>query len=248
MRPPEELAGCDGNNTFEPTGPNPSKWRIEVIKVPVASPEHAAIVNEPRLFGDPATGAVNGLQNAPQTPLHPSGMAVGPDADHRRLSRHHRVSEVRDRGRRLRGQRPADRHLEPGQAEADRRSRRPAVRVLARGDVQQRRQDGRVHGRVGRRHGRALPCDRPAQLGRQLDLRHRPRQARLPQLLQDPAGPDRRRRTASATSRRSSRCLVATSSSRPGTRAARRWSTSATRATRSRSATTTAGRSARRAS
>ena len=78
VRPPEELAGCDGNNTFEPTGPNPSKWRIEIIKVPVASPEDAEIVNEPRLFADPATGAVNGLQNAPQTPLHPSGMAWGP--------------------------------------------------------------------------------------------------------------------------------------------------------------------------
>jgi len=78
VRPPEELAGCDGNNTFEPTGPNPSKWRIEVIKVPVAVPQQAAIVNEPRLFRDQDTGAVNGLQNAPQTPLHPSGMPWGP--------------------------------------------------------------------------------------------------------------------------------------------------------------------------
>ena len=41
----------------------------------------AAIVNEPRLFRDETTGAVNGLQNAPQTPLHPSGMAWGPTPD-----------------------------------------------------------------------------------------------------------------------------------------------------------------------
>ena len=33
-----ELAGCDGNNTNTPTGANPSKWRIEVIKVPLAAP------------------------------------------------------------------------------------------------------------------------------------------------------------------------------------------------------------------
>ena len=38
--------------TPEPTGPNPSKWRIEVIKVPVAAPQQAAVVNEPRLFRD----------------------------------------------------------------------------------------------------------------------------------------------------------------------------------------------------
>ena len=78
VRPPEELAGCDANNTNTPVGDNPSKWRIEVIKVPVAVPQQAAIVNEPRLFRDQDTGAVNGLQNAPQTPLHPSGMPWGP--------------------------------------------------------------------------------------------------------------------------------------------------------------------------
>ena len=58
-----------------PTGDNPSKWRIEVIKVPLATPQDAAIVNEPRLFAEPDTGAINGLQNAPQTTQHPSGMA-----------------------------------------------------------------------------------------------------------------------------------------------------------------------------
>jgi hypothetical protein len=78
VRPPEELAGCDANNTNTPVGDNPSKWRIEVIKVPVSTPEDAEIVSEPRLFRDPATGAVNGLQNAPQTPNHPSGMPWGP--------------------------------------------------------------------------------------------------------------------------------------------------------------------------
>jgi hypothetical protein len=70
VRTGEELAGCDGNNTFTPTGENPSKWRIEVIKVPLAAPATASIVNTPRLFAG-ADGRVDGLQNAPQTPNHP---------------------------------------------------------------------------------------------------------------------------------------------------------------------------------
>ena len=46
-----------------PETANPSQWRIEVIKVPLAAPATAAIVNEPRLFKNEATGALNGLQN-----------------------------------------------------------------------------------------------------------------------------------------------------------------------------------------
>jgi hypothetical protein len=74
VRPPAELAGCDGLPTSgggPPVGDNPSRWRIEVIKVPLAAPQNAAVVNEVRLFRDSETGAVNGLQNAPQTPSHP---------------------------------------------------------------------------------------------------------------------------------------------------------------------------------
>ena len=51
---------------------NAARWRIEVIKVPLDAPETAAVVNGPRLFRDPVTGAINGLQNAPPTPTHPS--------------------------------------------------------------------------------------------------------------------------------------------------------------------------------
>jgi hypothetical protein len=75
VRPVATLEGC----VDEPaTGANPARWRIEVIKVPLANPDQAAIVNQPRLFTDPATGAINGLQNAVPTPLHPSGMNWGP--------------------------------------------------------------------------------------------------------------------------------------------------------------------------
>jgi len=77
VRPATELAGCDANNTNTPVGENPSKWRIEVIKVPVAAPQNAAVVNTPRLFANEA-GAVNGLQNDVPAPLHPSGMAWSP--------------------------------------------------------------------------------------------------------------------------------------------------------------------------
>jgi len=77
VRTPAQLAGCDGNNSNTPTGSNPSKWRIEVIRVPLANPQNAAIVNEPRLFANDA-GAVNGLQNAPQTAEHPCAPATPP--------------------------------------------------------------------------------------------------------------------------------------------------------------------------
>ncbi len=49
-----------------------------MIKVPLAAPQTAAVVNGPRLFTDPVTGAMNGLQNAPPTPQHPSGMNWAP--------------------------------------------------------------------------------------------------------------------------------------------------------------------------
>jgi len=78
VRPAAELADCDGLSSGPPTGDNPSRWRIEVIKVPVDSPQDAEIVNEPRLFRNPETGAVDGLQNAPQTPNHPSGIGWSP--------------------------------------------------------------------------------------------------------------------------------------------------------------------------
>ena len=74
VRPATELAGCDGGPA---TNPDPSAWRIDVIKVPVAAPETAAVVNGPRLFANEA-GAINGLQNAVPTPQHPSGTGWSP--------------------------------------------------------------------------------------------------------------------------------------------------------------------------
>jgi hypothetical protein len=61
VRQPEELAGCSGEAPDK--DPNTALFRIEVIKVPVAAPQDAKVVASPRLFIDPRTGALNGLNN-----------------------------------------------------------------------------------------------------------------------------------------------------------------------------------------
>ena len=80
VRSPLELAGCENAAlTQNPvTTGNPTQWRIDVIRVPLAAPETAAIVSRPRIFTDPATGAFNGLQNTLPGALHPSGTAYSP--------------------------------------------------------------------------------------------------------------------------------------------------------------------------
>jgi hypothetical protein len=61
VRQPEELAGCSGEKPDK--DPNTALFRIEVIKVPVAAPQDARVVSSPRVFIDPRTGAMNGLNN-----------------------------------------------------------------------------------------------------------------------------------------------------------------------------------------
>jgi hypothetical protein len=81
VRSPLELAGCENvsPNTQAPvTEGNPTQWRIDVIKVPLAAPASASIVNQPRIFADPDTGAFNGLLNTLPGTLHPSGTPYSP--------------------------------------------------------------------------------------------------------------------------------------------------------------------------
>ena len=59
VRAGEELEGCSGRDPKE--DPNTSLFSINVIKVPLANPEKAAIVNRPRIFADPKSGAISGL-------------------------------------------------------------------------------------------------------------------------------------------------------------------------------------------
>ena len=61
VRETEELAGCSGEKPDK--DPNTALFRIDVIKVPVAAPQDAKIVSSPRVFIDPRTGALNGLNN-----------------------------------------------------------------------------------------------------------------------------------------------------------------------------------------
>ena len=61
VRQKEELSGCSGDAPDK--DPNTSLFRIDVIKVPLLAPQQAAIVSSPRVFVDPRTGALNGLNN-----------------------------------------------------------------------------------------------------------------------------------------------------------------------------------------
>jgi hypothetical protein len=61
VRQPEELAGCSGEKPDK--DPNTALFRIEVIKVPLAKPQDAKVVSSPRVFIDPRSGAMNGLNN-----------------------------------------------------------------------------------------------------------------------------------------------------------------------------------------
>ncbi|MES3034383.1 MAG: hypothetical protein V4813_10365 [Gemmatimonadota bacterium] len=59
VRPGTELAGCsDGQPTADTST---ARFRIDVIKVPVAAPQEARIVSRPRLFADARTRAISGL-------------------------------------------------------------------------------------------------------------------------------------------------------------------------------------------
>jgi hypothetical protein len=61
VRQKEELEGCSGEAPDK--DPNTSLFRIDVIKVPLAAPQDAKIVSSPRVFMDPRSGALNGLNN-----------------------------------------------------------------------------------------------------------------------------------------------------------------------------------------
>lgn len=61
VRQPEELAGCSADKPDK--DPNTSLFRIDVIKVPLARPQDAAVVSSPRLFMDSRTGVLNALSS-----------------------------------------------------------------------------------------------------------------------------------------------------------------------------------------
>jgi hypothetical protein len=70
VRPAEELSGCSGAPLEEDS--NSALFRIEVIRVPLAAPERAAIVSSPRIFTD--------LVAPPQHGLAPDDLAAVEEA------------------------------------------------------------------------------------------------------------------------------------------------------------------------
>ncbi len=59
VRPAEELPGC--TDALPEEDPNSALFRIEVIRVPLAYPEQAAIVSSPRIFSDLEAPPTHGL-------------------------------------------------------------------------------------------------------------------------------------------------------------------------------------------
>jgi hypothetical protein len=57
VRPGDELPGC----VADPKDANTALFSIDVIKVPLAEPQKAAVVSRPRIFADPKTGVLGGL-------------------------------------------------------------------------------------------------------------------------------------------------------------------------------------------
>ena len=148
VRPGEELAGCSAKDPDE--DPNTALFSIDVIKVPLAAPDEGGDRQpsahlrrrEDRRDRRPREG------RRPR-PRHADGARDQP------VPRHHGLS-------RPSGSRPA-----PARATAScstsripvhpgppRRRVGQELRLLALGDVQQRRHQGDLHRRVGRRHAR----------------------------------------------------------------------------------------------
>ena len=59
VRPGEELDGCSDESPAE--NPDTALYRIDVIRIPLARPEEAAVVSRPFVFRDSETGAAAGL-------------------------------------------------------------------------------------------------------------------------------------------------------------------------------------------
>jgi hypothetical protein len=83
VRSPDELPGCTDSPVDDP---NSARFRLEVIKVPIAAPQNAAIVSHPRIFYglappprrvEPGRG---GNPNSPPDPFAASGRGAGAGA------------------------------------------------------------------------------------------------------------------------------------------------------------------------
>jgi hypothetical protein len=71
VRSADELAGCSSGEPDK--DPDTALFTIVVIKVPLAHPELAKVVNSPYIFSDPASGKKDALMN---DPIHGQGKAT----------------------------------------------------------------------------------------------------------------------------------------------------------------------------
>ena len=188
--------------------------------MPLAAPETAAIVSQPRIFTDPATGAFNGLQNAPDAAAAPVG--------HRRTrptpntNTCHDITAYPEIG------------LAAGACQGngillDISDPANPVRLDAVADPNFSYWHSATFNNDGTKviftdewgGGTAARCrvtDQP-RVGRERAVRHRRRQAASSRATTSCRPCRRRRRTAWRTTARSCRFRVATSWCRPGTRA-----------------------------
>lgn len=61
VRQSEELAGCSSGTPDK--NPDTARFRIDIIKVPLAAPQNSKIVSSPRIFSDSGTGKINALND-----------------------------------------------------------------------------------------------------------------------------------------------------------------------------------------
>src|SRR5207302_2056365 len=153
VRSPTELPGCVRQSPD--SNPNSSLFRIEVIKVPLAAPQSAAIVSSPRIFDSLAPAPQHGemAQDVAEAARVADSAAHGSQP----VPRHHRLSGHWSRRRRVRRLRIATGHSGRRASAAHRGGVRLELLVLAFGDVQQRRHQGALHRRVGRRRAAQVP-------------------------------------------------------------------------------------------
>ncbi|GGI09696.1 LVIVD repeat-containing protein [Egicoccus halophilus] len=74
---PGAALGCRTASSGQTPYEDDARWRIDIVEVPLARPQDAVLLADgPRLMAE--DGRIDGLQQSPPTPLHPSG------PDHRR--------------------------------------------------------------------------------------------------------------------------------------------------------------------
>ena len=184
VRSGEELAGCSSADPKD----DPEHRALQHRRHPGAARRAREVAHRQSAAHLRRPG--HGRDCRPQSRRQP-GARRPAGAGHQSVPRHHRLPGNGAGRRRMRGQRHPARHQRSGAPGAARRGDRQELRLLAFGHVQQRRHEGDLHRRVGRRHAAALPGDRSADLGRRRHLRHRRSQAALRRLLQDAGAADR---------------------------------------------------------